>query len=134
MALLAWTGAFSVGVKDIDDQHKILIDRANALNEAMKIGLGADVTGQVLGDLISYTETHFAFEEQLMDRYQFPLAPNHKLQHRELVKAVIAFKDKFEHRDAVAADMMVFLRDWLTRHIMNSDKMFAKHLNKNGVF
>ena len=134
MSLLAWSSMFSVGVKDIDDQHKRLVDMANALNDAMKAGHGKDAVGKILNDLVSYTQNHFAFEERLMDKHKYPMSPQHKQEHKDLVKTVGEFKAKFEKGDAaLTSEVMTFLRDWLSKHIMNSDKMFGKDLNSKGV-
>ena len=42
MSLLAWSSMFSVGVAEIDNQHKKLVDMANKLNDAMKSGQGKE--------------------------------------------------------------------------------------------
>jgi len=55
MALITWNAALSVGVKEIDDQHKKLIDLVNQLNDAMHAGKGRDVLGAVLAELVKYT-------------------------------------------------------------------------------
>ena len=134
MSLLAWSSVFSVGVTEIDNQHKKLVDMANRLNDAMKAGQGKEAIGKVLNELVSYTATHFAYEERLMDQHKYPMSPEHKQEHKDLVKTVLDFKAKFEKGDAaLTAEIMTFLRDWLTKHIMNSDKKFGKDLNTKGV-
>ena len=134
MSLLAWSSVFSVGVAEIDNQHKKLVDMANRLNDAMKAGQGKEAIGKVLNELVSYTATHFAYEERLMDQHKYPMSPEHKQEHKDLVKTVLDFKAKFEKGDAaLTAEIMTFLRDWLTKHIMNSDKKFGKDLNTKGV-
>lgn len=134
MSLLTWNNLFSVGVKEIDNQHKKLVAIANRLNDAMKDGVGKDVLATILADLLAYTESHFAFEERLMDQYHYPLSPQHKAEHRELVKTVGEFSRQLEKGEAeLTSGVMNFLRDWLSRHIMNSDKMFGRDLNNKGV-
>jgi hemerythrin len=134
LSLLAWSNMFSVGVKDIDDQHKKLVELANALNDAMKAGKGKETLGNILSELVTYTVTHFAFEERLMEKHKYPMSPQHRQEHKDLVKTVGEFKTKFEQGDAaLTSEVMTFLRDWLTKHIMNSDKMFGKDLNSKGV-
>ena len=134
MSLLAWSNMFSVGVTEIDNQHKKLVDMANRLNDAMKAGHGKDAIGKILNELVSYTASHFAYEERLMDQHKYPMSPQHKQEHKDLVKTVLDFKAKFEKGDAaLTAEVMTFLRDWLSKHIMSSDKSFGKDLNSKGV-
>ena len=89
MSLLAWSSVFSVGVAEIDNQHKKLVDMANRLNDAMKAGQGKEAIGKVLNELVSYTATHFAYEERLMDQHKYPMSPEHKQEHKDLVKTVL---------------------------------------------
>ncbi len=60
MPIMSWTDAYSVGVAEIDKQHKKLIDLINALHDAMSKGQAKAVIGKVLGELISYCASHFA--------------------------------------------------------------------------
>lgn len=134
MSLLAWSSMFSVGVDEIDNQHKKLVDMANRLNDAMKSGQGKEAMGKILSELVSYTATHFAYEERLMDQHKYGMSSQHKQEHKDLVKTVLDFKAKFEKGDAaLTAEVMTFLRDWLSKHIMNSDRAFGRDLNTKGV-
>jgi len=134
MSLISWKDIFSVGVKDIDDQHKKLIELINTLNDAFLAGQDRSVLGDTLRDLISYTQTHFVFEEQLMEKYDYPLTAQHQREHRDLVKTVGDFRIRYEQGEFPLTDeVMVFLRDWLSRHIMNSDKTLGRNLNSKGV-
>lgn len=134
MSLITWSNMFSVGVTQIDDQHKKLVEMANQLNDAMRAGHGKEALGKILGELVNYTVYHFGVEEKLMAQHQYPQSPDHKSQHADLVKEVGAFKTKFDKGDtAMSAEIMNFLRDWLTNHIMKTDKLFGKFLNEHGV-
>jgi len=134
MSLLAWSNLFSVGVKEIDDQHKKLVELANKLNDEIAAGRGKDVLGRILSDLISYTQYHFSTEEKLMAAHSYTQSDAHKEQHRQLVKAVADLKKKYDSGEATLTnEVMVFLRDWLTKHILNTDKAFGRELNQKGV-
>ena len=61
-----WGPKLWVGVKDIDDQHKKLVEIVNKLNDAMVAGHGREVIGPTLNELIRYTQQHFAAEERIM--------------------------------------------------------------------
>ena len=134
MALINWSPALSVGVKDIDDQHKKLVDYVNELNDAMHAGKGKDALGKVLSDLVSYTVSHFAMEERLMGQHHYENSAPHKAEHAKLVKDVSEFKKKFEAGNAmISVEIMNFLRDWLANHIMKTDKKLGQALNAAGM-
>lgn len=134
MTLIQWGPMLQVGFKDIDDQHQRLVELVNELNGAMHAGQGRDVLAKVLGELVRYTQYHFGMEERLMETYKIDTAPGHKAEHAKLIQDVAAFKAKFDGGSAaVSAEIMNFLRDWLSRHILQTDKKFAQALIAKGA-
>ena len=129
MALLEWNDALSVGFAEIDGDHKKLIGMVNDLNDAISAGHAADVIGEVLEDLIDYTAWHFRHEERLMQTYGYPEYLAHKAEHEELVEAATTLQAKFANGDPdVASSLMPFLKDWLTNHILGTDKKTGQFL------
>jgi hemerythrin-like metal-binding protein len=134
MALMAWGPMLQLGFGDIDEQHKRLVELVNELDDAMRAGRGRDIVGKVLGELVRYTVYHFAFEEKLMDQYGVGAAAAHKAEHKKLVEDVSAFKKKFDSGSAaVTTELMTFLRNWLSNHILKTDKALAKELLAKGA-
>ena len=134
MALITWSNMLSTGIGEQDNQHKKLIDLINQLNDAMQAGHGADVLGKVLSELVNYTVFHFSYEEKLMAQHKYEDTPAHKAEHAKFVQTVGDFKKKFDSGSAViSVEIMNFLRDWLTSHIMKTDKKLGQSLNKLGV-
>lgn len=134
MALITWSNMFSTGVGEQDAQHKKLIDLINQLNDAMQAGRGNDVLGKVLSELVNYTVFHFGYEEKLMGQYGYEDTAAHKAEHAKFVQTAGDFKKKFDAGNAViSVELMNFLRDWLTTHIMKTDKKLGQALNKAGV-
>ena len=127
MAMMEWNDALKVGHSLIDSDHKKLIGLINELGDAMSTGKGKDVCGNVLNELISYTKTHFAMEEQLMSAHHYPAASEHRAEHARLVQDVVDFKGKFDAGTAtLSVSLLHFLMKWLTHHILESDKALAQ--------
>jgi hemerythrin len=125
---------FSVGVKEIDDQHKKLIDLANKLNDQMGAGKGKDLLDKIFTELVAYTQSHFATEERLMAKHNYTATAKHMQEHKALVGTVADLKRKHDGGENVlTSQVMTFLRDWLTKHILNTDKAFGRELNQKGV-
>lgn len=134
MALITWNDSLSVKVKQFDDQHKKLVELVNQLFDAMKTGKGNQVMGDILKQLIAYTQTHFAAEERLMQQYGFPEYEAHKKEHNALVMQVLDLQKQFQEGKAVLTqNVMTFLRDWLAKHIQGVDKKYGVYLNGKGV-
>lgn len=134
MSLLAWNDMFSVGVLEIDNQHKKLIEIANRLNDAMTSDRDHQALSGILGDLLAYTQTHFAYEERLMGQHRYVNLEQHALEHRKLVQIVVGFQRKFAQGEVdLTSDLMLLLRDWLSKHIMSADQALGKALKLRGV-
>ncbi|MFN3309093.1 MAG: bacteriohemerythrin, partial [Anaerolineales bacterium] len=67
MSLITWSDEFSVNIKEIDNQHRQLIEMVNQLQRAMKEGKGAAALNDILQRLIDYTDYHFSTEERMME-------------------------------------------------------------------
>lgn len=134
MALMTWGPAFSIKVKQFDNQHIKIVNLVNELHDAMKVGKGKDVLGKIFNELISYTATHFADEEKVLAQYAYPDLAQHKAIHANLVKQVLDLQQKFaSDKPILTNDVMVFLKDWLVKHIQGDDMKYGAYLNTKGV-
>jgi len=134
MPLFEWSEKFSVNIAACDEQHKCLIELLNTLHAAMKQGKGRDVISGVLNELADYTVYHFKTEEDLFRKHGYHGFDNHKKEHDDLTNQVMGFKNKFEQgQAALTIELMKFLKDWLTDHILESDNNYSLFLNSKGV-
>jgi hemerythrin len=133
MALIAWNDTYSVKVKEMDDQHKKLIDMINDLHDAMKVGKGKEVIGKVLNGLMDYTRRHFTAEENLMKIHGYPGYEDQRKAHNILVNQVEDLRKKFTDGGVQSQQVITFLKDWLMNHIKGMDQKYGAHLNSKGV-
>jgi hemerythrin len=106
----------------------------NELHAAMASGKGKDVLGGVLTRLVDYTKFHFAAEEKLMSSNQYPGYLSQKTEHDNLTKKVSDIKARLDAGNmVVTVEVMTFLKDWLTKHIMGLDKKYSSFLNSKGI-
>lgn len=134
VAFIEWSESLSVGIMELDDQHKRLIDLINQLNEAMKVGKGKDVMGKVLTSLVDYTKYHFGTEERLMQTHAYQSYVIHKKAHDDLTKQAMDLQKKYEAGTLmVTIEVMNFLKDWLSKHIMSTDKQYTTCFKGKGV-
>ncbi len=134
MALVTWHSNYTVNVKEIDKQHQQLISIMNELHDGMKAGKGKEVLSRVLDELIKYTAFHFKYEEMLFDKFSYPDTAVHKRQHADLVQQVLEYKENFDSgKKILTIEVMDFLKEWLTNHIVGADKNYSSFLNGKGV-
>lgn len=135
MPLIEWTAELSVGIDSIDEQHKKLVNMINALNDAMLTNSSNAILGKIFTGLAAYTQKHFSYEEDMFAEYGYTDSVEHKRQHSELIAQVVELKEKFieNPQGTMSADLMLFLKRWLTNHIMRTDKEYAEFLISKGV-
>ena len=134
MALLTWSGKYSVGVQSMDSQHTVLFGILNDLHAAMMNGHAQSASGALLRKLASYTHDHFTAEEAMMASTRYPDLPQHLVLHRDLIKKVDEFQVRFERAESMLnLQLLNFLRDWLTNHIQSTDHEYGPWLNERGV-
>jgi len=131
---LEWEQKYSVGVKRLDDQHKILFSIINDMSEAIEKGDGNQALMHVLDSMASYTKVHFLSEEKYMKDYDYSDLNEHKNEHQHFIGRVDNFKKDFEGRKSeLSKDVMIFLKDWLTSHILVKDMKYSTFFNKKGL-
>lgn len=127
MPLMEWSEKLSVGVSQFDEEHKKLVGMVNELFDAVQAGRGKEKLGPILAGLINYTKTHFANEERYMAEHKFAGLKAHKEEHDKLTKQVVEIQAKFEGGAAAALSVEVlnFLKNWLIKHILGTDKAYS---------
>lgn len=134
MSFIAWDEKYSVGVRELDNQHKQLISILGELYDAMQAQKANEILGKLLSQLVTYTKTHFATEEKYMAQYGYPDLASQKREHEAFTKKVLDFKESFDSgRTSLSVSLASFVKDWLFSHISSSDKKYGPFLNSKGV-
>lgn len=125
-SLFDWRNEYDTGYAAIDTQHRGLLAIIRELHQAFKEGKAFVQMQKVFNKLIDYTQTHFVFEESVMQANGYAGIENHKLKHKKLIEAVKEYETKFNDGDlGVSQEMIEFLRSWLMTHIMSEDKAYV---------
>ncbi len=134
MAYFRWQTAYETGIAKIDEQHRQLVDHLNQLYDAMQAGKGKDALEKVFRGLAAYTQSHFAAEEGLMKLYRFPEYEDHKATHEKMAAHVRKLEQDFKDGNIHSPLQITnFLKDWLAKHIMDTDQKYAPFLKAKGV-
>ncbi len=129
MLLLSWDETFSVGVAQIDDQHRQLIDLINKIHTARADGNESAVIRRVIFQLFKYATHHFSEEESLMRDNNYPDFQTHYKEHEFFISRLDAIATHFGQGEIqVAGETFRFLVDWLLDHILTVDKKLGRFL------
>jgi hemerythrin len=128
--LVTWQDEYSVHINAIDRQHQVLVALIRELQDAMEEGRGRTFQRTLIDRLVAYSQGHFRFEEDLMSKHGYEALAEHVEQHRILMGQVEGLYERIHNGGSVSnAALMLFLRSWLTDHIMEHDQRYARALN-----
>lgn len=129
MGWIDWDESFAVGVERIDAQHRTFLDYLNELHDQVARGEDAGVVGITLNRLSDYANFHFAEEEAAMRAAGYSALDTHRAKHDEFRLQLFELKSKYRENDrAVVEGLVEFTGNWLTRHILEVDRTFGRHL------
>ncbi len=131
MKKIMWNDQFSVGVKKMDDQHRKIIRIFNTLVDNAQANAGSEKVSEVLAEMVGYASEHFKSEEQLLSDHAHPDLQQQKTEHREFRQQAGEFCLLASQGDEkVTHDLLNYLHDWWTNHILIEDKKYAASLGK----
>ncbi len=129
--LLAWDPSLSIGVPEIDDQHRSLFDQAARFDAAVRAGLQGREIRELFDFLARYAQEHFEAEERLMQEAGYPRLASHVLEHAEFRRRLATLLPHWESEGDSSALLMAvsgFLMRWLREHIAASDRAVGEFL------
>ena len=134
---LELTAALTVGVRQIDDQHRELFGHINGLFTALRGGSDMPDLVRLFEYLEQYTHFHFGDEESYMDQRRLFVRDavqykEHMAQHQAFMRDMKAFREDFElmrKPEILINEFAPWIRNWYLNHIARLDSELAK-LNK----
>jgi hemerythrin len=131
---LVWEDKYSVGVVEIDNQHKRMFAVINELLDAINTGTTADHLGNIIESLVKYKIFHFETEEKYFRDFNYEEAEAHTAKHHEFNQKLTTLKEKHpEYTVEFAFELVDFLEDWLIDHLMVVDQKYKKCFAEHGL-
>lgn len=128
-----WNDKLFLHVDEMDGEHKILVNKINALvTELEQQFLKKDTSKliKVFLDLASYTTEHFGHEEAYMHSIGYAQLASHKVIHTKLLDQVGMYGEQIKSENLDSSKLVSFLRNWLISHIMGVDMQYAEFSHK----
>jgi hemerythrin len=133
MERLAWKAAYATGIRVIDDDHKMLFSIINNLVSEVNSETEEDPrqVESLLEALVQYVGSHFAREELFLEQFGYPGLNEHRDGHDALRYQIDDISSDYkENPDNVdLGKVSVFLKSWLSEHILKSDMDYVPYLN-----
>jgi hemerythrin-like metal-binding protein len=135
MELVQWSEKFSVGVKELDEQHQQLIKLLNLLISTQgTANTRSETISDTLMAMTRYAQAHFQAEESLMEAYDYPGLEEQKIQHRDFRKKTVSFSTATYYGiDQVPEALLQYLVEWWVHHILEDDMAYRSFFKDKGV-
>lgn len=125
MARIIWTSDLEIGIPEIDQQHKQLVDYINELHDSRR-NADRKKIAEVIDKTIEYTSLHFGFEETMLADAKYPLLRPHKKVHDLFVKRIADLSARFKSGEEVGEELQNLLGRWLVGHIKHDDYAYKE--------
>ena len=132
MHVIEWDSSYELGIQTIDNHHRKLIELLNTSYDLLLHSTDKEGMQFVLYELAEYADYHFGAEEYLMNTVSYKGLLPHVNKHNSFKdQLAVLMKDYLSSSPHVNADIILFLSDWLKKHILKDDLKFAVYLSKN---
>ena len=127
---IVWSDFLSVGVPEMDDEHRQFVARVNELNKAIIESEDKAVVLRAVERLLNDAKLHFLHEEELLEKWNYPELADHIALHVEL-------RAQFERATKeIAEDELSFvwalkalrLKQALVEHLVKEDRKYHDFL------
>jgi hemerythrin len=131
---LEWEEKYSVGVEELDNQHKHMFAVINELLDSINSGTTEEHLGNVIESLIKYKIFHFETEEKYFKEFNYEGASDHISKHKEFNDKLMVLKEKNPNYTVeFAFELIDFLEDWLINHLMVVDQQYKECFHSHGL-
>ena len=136
--MIKWKPELATGIAKIDEQHMKLIEisaRTYALAKNKDEVDHYDDIVKLLEELKDYTHYHFAYEEALLEKFGYAKLEDHKMEHYLFLKRIAKANLSKIDQDQTASVLKILnmLVDWISSHIMETDKQYVELMKANGM-
>jgi hemerythrin len=136
--MFEWRKSFSCKINDIDEQHIKLFEIGSRLYDIVSLNDTTDhfdEISSILDELMDYTEYHFRFEEDLMEKNGYGDFELHKIEHDFFIKKLkkLEKSDYDENQQEAMLKIVSFVADWISSHILKTDAQYISFFNEKGI-
>lgn len=135
MKAIVWIDEMSVGVELIDEQHRQIVGVVNHLQEVIEKEESLEIIDSAINFMSDSATALFVTEEKYFIATDYPDYQVHKDKHEVFINKVAEFKEicADSKSKAFVLEVLGFLWEWLSQHIMIDDQKYTQHLNAHGI-
>jgi hemerythrin len=133
VGLIAWRDEFTIGLPEVDHEHREMISMINALHESLGPVPDVERIVAALGEIHARIAAHFALEEREMRNLKYTYASEHKDDHERLLDDILDIIDAVESPNDYDPEALGWrLSKWFTEHFRTHDARLHHWLAARG--
>ncbi|MDH5718366.1 MAG: hemerythrin family protein [Spirochaetia bacterium] len=133
---IEWNARYAIGVPQIDEQHKELIEKFSNYMKVCAKGNQQDEIVKMLTFLEKYVEKHFNDEEELQTQIKYPKFQQHLNAHMEYKAKIKKLKTEIENEHLSITTIITTNKEilrWIINHIGKMDNEIAEYIKQNNI-
>jgi len=124
---LEWNDAMSVGIPEIDEDHKRFLALVDAFNESVAESMALIEVQKRLQEIVDDALRHFAHESRLLTEWGYPGVDHHARMHAQLTAELRRIESTIsDGYDAEWVEAGLKIKDALITHIHTEDLKYAE--------
>jgi hemerythrin-like metal-binding protein len=135
--MINWTTEFETGSATLDQQHRLLIENINLLEEQLHTTNPtpeqAEFRVHLLDYLEAYANIHFKCEEQCMESSRCPAHAENQREHERFRGFIHHYKRLCEiegFRIELLRNLHEVIRTWISEHILKIDTQIKPYIQE----
>ena len=123
---MKWKDEYSVGIEEIDNQHKTLLQFVADFERAAEGKAHWNTVQPLIARTREFVKFHFAVEESLMQMVRYSRSAAHRAEHQDILEQLATLEHRVLRQEA-KGELLQLMNTWLVEHIIESDKPFARY-------
>ena len=125
MRRMVWNINCRTGIEEIDSQHRLLFAISNELLEIDNPKSQEPEIKYLIRHLNDYVKSHFQYEEEWMQKNNFPGFSDHKQKHDNIISEINNAIINSTTMTQVKENFENLLDGWIQSHILVEDKKYS---------
>lgn len=130
---LPWSESFAVGIAQLDEEHRALVDLINVVCRHARGGRKGQAL-QALDALLAMAARHFQHEEAVLRGLNgYGDLENHAGEHRNRMSQITALRQRFADAEGDDPRLREALIDWFVRQSIGHDAAIKAFFDDRGT-
>ena len=127
---LVWDDSLSLGIPEIDEDHRRFISLIDDLNHAIISRQEKPAIERALNLVIADAQSHFEHEESLLARHGYPEVNHHAALHAELTLQLLGVMDAFNSSELSYGwiENALRIKKLVVDHLLDEDMKYRDFL------